>query len=116
MNNSMFLYDTGSPYTTVTNITCNETCMTNFYNPNISSTAVEGDPMDLMVNGVNMTGYLYKDAICLNSTLDWSCLDEFEFFVATSQNNVTNYADIDGTLGLAPPLEGGPPNFIQALY
>jgi LEA14-like dessication related protein len=64
----MFLYDTGSPYTTVTNITCNETCMTNFYNPNASSSAVQGESMDLMVNGVNMTGYLYTDAICLNST------------------------------------------------
>jgi hypothetical protein len=58
--------------------------MTNFYNPNASSTAVQGDAMDLSVNGVNMTGFLYQDAICLNSTLEWSCLDDFEFFVATS--------------------------------
>ena len=92
------VYDTGSDWLVVEGNSCSS-CEGNKYNPaNSESTAEKqsGGISERNYGSASLTGYEYKDRVCLQ--LD-SCLDDFEFFLIESQTGIAE--PIDGILGLA---------------
>jgi hypothetical protein len=52
------------------------------------------------------------DACLFNDQDNDSCAPSFNFFITTSQSGLS---DLDGILGLGPPLSGNGPSFYQNL-
>lgn len=85
------VYDTGSDWLSVPDVTCLE-CEGQVFDASLSSPV---DPaLDRRVYGsARLLGSTFSDQVCLNWETD-SCLDSFEFFSFTEQ------------VGLAKPIEG----------
>jgi hypothetical protein len=89
---SVFIYDTTSSMTSVSNHTCT-TCPTQYYNSTTSNSAVQNNDTTY-VNATSMTydngdltvnGSVWNDVACLNATDAWSCTDSnFPIFVVDS--------------------------------
>jgi hypothetical protein len=58
-----------------------------------------------------MNGATYVDKVCIDAGSKY-CAPQIEFFGITNQVGL-NY--VDGILGLAPEMSGGPPSFIGSL-
>ena len=116
------VYDTGSDWLVVEGSPCNN-CEGNKYNPSDSETNSElqpGGKSERNYGSASLEGYEYKDRVCIELG---NCVDEFEFFLITSQVGIAE--PIDGILGLSRnkafhvnPDAGNTsgPLYVEALY
>jgi hypothetical protein len=70
------------------------------------------DVQGINFNPTSLAGFMGRDQVCIESDNENSCVEDFDFFQITSQDNL---GELDGVLGLAPPTPANGPSFVTAL-
>jgi hypothetical protein len=65
-------------------------------------------------DGLNFTGEMGNDRVCLDSQDDQTCVDQLDIFVFDEETN--GIVGVSGVLGLSPNLSGTFPSFMDALF
>jgi len=115
-SSSMFVYDSGSGYLTVTAESCT-TCSSGYYNFAESETSGFGytgyDQTKLMFGSANFSGQMMTDRMCLDEKINNTCVDNFGFFQIEHQ---IGFAGLNGILGFSPYSENPTgPSYMRTL-
>lgn len=110
---SLFVYDSGSGYLTVTTEGCTS-CSSVAYNPALSDTVTGSSytTTQLVYGSATLNGQMAADSVCLLANATNTCVTDFSFFEIESQ---TGLDGVDGILGFSP-TQRTDPSYLWTLY
>jgi hypothetical protein len=122
---SKYIFDSGSGFLTTTTTQCITCAGARVFNPNASTTFVNGtstensqyaDKKWLYYGSATLEGYMGQDDVSLlpfTSATESTVARDFGFFLIKWE---TGLSGLDGILGLSPAASGNGPSFVEALY